>query len=72
LLDIDTGGGEVLASLQPLPATTVATEGWEPNLPVARDRLAPFGVDVRRHDGTDPLPARDGEFDLVLNRDGPP
>jgi SAM-dependent methyltransferase len=62
LLDVDTGGGEMLASLAPLPARTVAVEGWEPNLAVARDRLGPLGVEV--------VPAATGTFDLVLNRHG--
>ena len=39
LLDMGTGGGEVLASLQPLPARTCATEAYPPNVPVARARL---------------------------------
>lgn len=70
LLDVDTGGGELLASLAPLPNTVIATEGWEPNLPIARDRLSPLGVDVRRHDSAAPLPLVDDEADLVLNRHG--
>lgn len=70
VLDIDTGGGEFLASLAPLPTATIATEGWEPNLPVARDRLSPLGVDVRRQDSTEPLPVADDEVDLILNRHG--
>lgn len=69
LLDQDTSGGEVLASLVPLPARAVATEGWEPNIAIARDRLEPLGVEVRRGGGTR-IPASDGEFDLVLNRHG--
>jgi SAM-dependent methyltransferase len=69
LLDIDTGGGERLAHLAPLPPHTVATEGWEPNLPVARARLGPLGVEVRHQDGGR-LPVGDAEFDLVLNRHG--
>jgi SAM-dependent methyltransferase len=68
-LDIATGGGELLASFQPLPAHTVATEGWQPNVAVATRRLAPLGVEVRASTTTT-LPARDGEFDLVLNRHG--
>jgi len=70
LLDLDTGGGEQLAAFAPLPEATIATEGYEPNLPIARERLAPLGVDVRRHDGTDPLPVDDDAVDLVLNRHG--
>ncbi|WP_232667910.1 class I SAM-dependent methyltransferase [Pseudonocardia sp. TRM90224] len=69
LLDVCTGGGEMLASLAPLPERCVATESWEPNIPVARGRLAPLGVEVRVPEG-DELPAEDGEFDLVVNRHG--
>lgn len=69
LLDVDTGGGELLASLAPLPTRTTAVEGWEPNLPVARDRLAPLGVDVRFAPGRE-LPVADRSVDLLLNRHG--
>jgi SAM-dependent methyltransferase len=69
VLDLDTGGGELLASLAPLPAHSVATETWEPNIPLAGDRLRPLGVEVRVPDG-EVLPAEDGEFDLVLNHHG--
>ncbi len=65
LLDLDTGGGELLADLAPLPAHTVAVEGWAPNTPVARDRLAPFGVSVVTE-----LPGGENEFDVVLSRHG--
>ncbi|MEV6850081.1 methyltransferase [Actinoplanes sp. NPDC051411] len=66
VVDVDTGGGELLASLGPLPPGTIATEGWEPNLAVARVRL---GVDVRYAPGTG-LPVDSGSADLVLNRHG--
>lgn len=69
LLDLCTGGGELLASLAPLPAHTVATESWPPNIPLARTRLTPLAAEVRVP-GADGLPAQDGEFDLVLNRHG--
>lgn len=42
-LDIDTGGGEVLARL-PLPKLMVATEGYGPNVGVASRRLGPLGI----------------------------
>ncbi len=67
LLDIGTGGGEFLASLSPLPAHTRATEGWQPNVAVARAKLEPLGVKVMETDETDILPFDDGEFDTVLN-----
>lgn len=69
MLDLCTGGGELLASLAPLPAHSAATESWPPNVPIARDRLAPLGVAVRVPDGSE-LPAADAEFDLVTNRHG--
>ena len=68
LLDIDTGGGELLASLAPLPAS-IATEPYLPNVPLATARLAPLGVDVRTGRAS-ALPVADGEVDLVLNRHG--
>jgi SAM-dependent methyltransferase len=65
LLDLDTGSGELLAELAPLPPHTVAVETWAHNIPVARDRLAPFGVSVVTE-----LPGGEEEFDLVLSRHG--
>jgi SAM-dependent methyltransferase len=64
-LDLDTGGGEMLAELAPLPPHTVAVESWTPNVPVARDRLTPFGVSVLTE-----LPGGEEEFDVVLSRHG--
>ncbi|MCD5312780.1 class I SAM-dependent methyltransferase [Kineosporia babensis] len=66
LLDIDTGGGELLSALAPLPPVVYATESWAPNLPLARERL---GVEVFATQArTVPLP--DASIDLVLNRHG--
>jgi SAM-dependent methyltransferase len=62
-----TGGGELLASMNPLPHDTWATEGYPPNLPIARARLGPLGIKVLPVDG-DVLPFADGSFDLVINR----
>jgi SAM-dependent methyltransferase len=70
-LDLGTGGGEVLLSLaDALPADTTATEGWAPNLPVARQALAPHGIEVVPHDAEQgaALPFPDERFDLVLDR----
>jgi SAM-dependent methyltransferase len=68
LLDMGTGGGELLASMAPLPNDTWATEGYPPNLPIARARLAPFGVTVVPMIEGDILPLPDASFDLVINR----
>jgi len=71
MLDTDTGGGEILSSLVPLPRNTYATEGYLPNVPVARNRLEPLGVKIVQAFGDDViLPFEDDYFDLVTNRHG--
>ncbi|MBN1440239.1 MAG: class I SAM-dependent methyltransferase [Anaerolineales bacterium] len=70
LLDLDTGGGEFLASLQPFPPETRATEGHPPNIPVAKSRLEPLGVKVVDTHAMPQLPFGDNTFDLLINRHG--
>lgn len=70
MLDMDTGGGEILSSLVPFAGKAVAIEGYHPNVAVAAERLGPLGVRVFECSGSGPLPFDDGEFDLVLNRHG--
>ncbi len=67
-LDIDTGGGEVLAGVPRLPARMAVTEGWPPNLTRARSLLTPRGVDVVTVEGNGPLPFADASFELVTSR----
>ncbi len=67
-LDIDTGGGEVLASIPRAPELLVATEAWLPNVPVAAANLAPLGGRVVAGSEHDGLPFADGTFDLVTSR----
>ncbi len=69
VLDLDTGGGEVLASLSPLPRATVAMEAWRPNIAIARERLRPLRVPVLGG-SAEHIPVREATFDLVLNRHG--
>ena len=68
LLDMGTGGGELLASLAPLPPDTHATEAYPPNHAIARDRLTPLGVKVHPLEESAPLPFPPETFDLVINR----
>jgi SAM-dependent methyltransferase len=70
MLDMDTGGGEVLSSFMPLPKNTYATEAYLPNVPVAKHRLEPLGVKLVQLWGNDIPPFVDGYFDLVTNRHG--
>jgi SAM-dependent methyltransferase len=67
-LDIQTGGGEVLAGVPRLPGRTVATESWPPNIARAKANLGPRGVEVVPDDDEPPLPFDDASFDLVVSR----
>ena len=68
LLDMGTGGGELLASLSGLPANTCATEAYAPNVSIARATLAPLGIQVFEFQDDDNLPFDDVAFDLIINR----
>ncbi len=67
-LDIDTGGGEVVAEAPRLPPRMVVTESWPPNVERARALLGSRGVEVvhPRDDGSIPLP--DESIELVTSR----
>ncbi|GAB0107247.1 methyltransferase domain-containing protein [Nocardia sp. JMUB6875] len=67
-LDIQTGGGEVLAEAEVFPPTMVATESWPPNLGKATRLLHPRGVVVVADPDEPPLPFADAAFDLVTSR----
>jgi hypothetical protein len=69
-LDIQTGGGEVLAGAgaDNFPRTMVATEGWPPNVARATELLHPLGVVVVAAPDDGPLPFADDVFDLVTSR----
>ncbi len=69
-LDMETGGGEFLSSLQPLPEASFATEGYPPNVPVAKKRLEPIGLTVLAVESDTKLPFEDSFLDLVINRHG--
>ncbi len=76
LLDLGTGGGELLSSLGPLPEQTYATEGYPPNATIARDRLKLLGIDVIRTYAEDntakpqsgALPFRTGTLNMVVDQ----
>ncbi|MCA2225429.1 class I SAM-dependent methyltransferase [Nonomuraea aurantiaca] len=67
-LDIETGGGEILAGVPKLPPVTVATESWPPNLALAAKRLRARGAAVVADDELPRLPFRTAVFDLVVSR----
>lgn len=67
-LDVDTGGGEVLAEAAVFPPLLAATESWPPNAERAARLLNPRGAVVVRTAPGAPLPFPDGCFDLVTSR----
>lgn len=67
-LDIQTGGGEVLAGAAKLPPTMAATESWPPNVIEATKLLSPRGVVVVATGEQPSLPFADAAFDLVVSR----
>jgi SAM-dependent methyltransferase len=72
VLDIQTGGGEVLAwslgHASRRPHRLAATEAWPPNVAVARQTLGDFGVQVTELPQDAPFPFASGSFDLVVSR----
>lgn len=77
IVDLGTGGGERLLRLLDrlaargvVPNRVAATEGWEPNVKVAREALSPRGIDVFACDpeAGDRVPCNDETFDLAMNR----
>ncbi len=72
VLDVQTGGGEVLAEMlaqlpQP-PIDLAATEAWPPNIDIARRNLQPFGVSVAQVADDAALPFPSDSFDMVASR----
>ncbi|WP_205649196.1 class I SAM-dependent methyltransferase [Schaalia canis] len=75
IVDLGTGGGERLIEListlgpQAEGNEIIATEGWVPNVPVARANLAPWGIRVEEYDPeSDPRsPFSDASVDCVMS-----
>ncbi|MER7717812.1 class I SAM-dependent methyltransferase [Streptomyces flaveolus] len=73
VLDVQTGGGEVLdialgVAAPHRPPLVVATEGWAPNVAKATELLRPRGVPVVASPDDAPFPFGDKAFDLVVSR----
>lgn len=68
MLDMGTGGGEFLLSLNPTAGKTFATESYLPNIALSRERLQPYGIMVRAVKNDSCLPFEDQSFDLIINR----
>ena len=70
LLDYDTGGGEFLLSLGHPYNMTSATEGYEPNVLLCREKLLPLGINFKECNDPKNIPFEGSSFDLMINRHG--
>lgn len=68
LLDMGTGGGEVLLSLEHPYNKTSVTEGYLPNYQLCKKDLEPLGITVKFVEENDLLPYPDCSFDIIINR----
>ena len=72
LLDMGTGGGEILLSLNHPYKNTYATEAYEPNYELCRKTLSPLGITVVQtfndEARLDKLPFENEFFDIIINR----
>jgi len=74
LLDMGTGGGEFLLTLNHPYKNTYATEAYEPNYELCKKVLSPLGITVARTytdenlNTDDKIPFEDEQFDIVINR----
>jgi len=74
LLDMGTGGGEILLSIGHPYKNTYTTEAFVPNYELCKQKLSPLGITVVRtytdenFNTDDKLPFEDNFFDIVINR----
>ena len=68
LLDMGTGGGEFLLSLNHKANLTCITEGYLPNFHLCKERLEPLGITVKYISDDKEVPYENQMFDIVINK----
>jgi len=68
LLDMGTGGGEVLLSIEHPYKNTYATEAYVPNFELCKKTLVPLGITMAQTYEDDKLPFEDNSFGFIINR----
>jgi SAM-dependent methyltransferase len=68
LLDMGTGGGEFLLSLNHPYEKTSVTEGWQPNIVLLKNKLVPLGIKLAPIGDDDIIDYVDNRFDIIINR----
>jgi hypothetical protein len=69
-LDMDTGGGELMASFRHDPQRTCVTEGWEPNIEYLKKKVVPSGVTLYPDPNENLNLVPYNEFEIVTNCHG--
>ncbi|GKX29642.1 methyltransferase [Vallitalea longa] len=68
LLDMGTGGGEFILTLNHPYHLTSVTEGYPPNVKLCKEKLEPKGITVKQVYEDDKLPFAENTFDMIINR----
>lgn len=68
LLDMGTGGGEFLLTLNHPFCNTAITESYPPNVAICKEKLQPLGITVKQVFDDCKLPFEDSSFDIIINR----
>ncbi|WP_368651912.1 methyltransferase domain-containing protein [Ornithinibacillus sp. 4-3] len=68
LLDMGTGGGEFLLSLNHPYEKTSVTEGWQPNIELLKRVLVPLGINLATIGEDGIIDYGDNSFDIIINR----
>ncbi|GAA0358620.1 class I SAM-dependent methyltransferase [Bacillus horti] len=68
LLDMGTGGGEYLLTLNHPYSNTYVTEAYPPNYDLCKRKLSPLGIRVRQVVDDANLPFENSMFDIIINR----
>lgn len=68
LLDMGTGGGEFLLTLNHPYELTSITEAYPPNVKLCNNILSPLGIEVNHVVEGSSLPFEEETFDIIINR----
>lgn len=68
LLDMGTGGGEFLLTLEHPYSNTFVTESYLPNVDLCKKKLGSLGIDVRQVIDDSDLPFDNESIDIIINR----
>ena len=68
LLDMGTGGGEYLLTLNHPYENTFASEAYLPNFELCKSTLSPLGIEVRQVFNDNYIPFENNMFDIIINR----